>query len=159
MMVPTSVAGSHRKEIVELAIKSRLPMTYRQSQFVETGGLMSYGVSIVDLNRRAATYIDKILKGAKPADLPVEQPTKFEFVIQSQSCQGDWPDDSPQCFGQSRSSYPMNFESKNGNLKSKMLSDSTQCTGVGGSRDRSSDDKHRASGVAPTISLSCNAAS
>jgi putative tryptophan/tyrosine transport system substrate-binding protein len=81
MMVPSSVSGSHRKEIVELAIKSRLPTTYPQSQFVEIGGLMSYGVSINDLNRRAATYVDKILKGAKPADLPVEQPTKFEFII------------------------------------------------------------------------------
>jgi putative tryptophan/tyrosine transport system substrate-binding protein len=81
MMVPSSVAGSHRKEIVELAVKSRLPATYPQSQFVESGGLMSYGVSIVDLNRRAAAYVDKILKGRKPADLPVEQPTKFEFVI------------------------------------------------------------------------------
>jgi putative ABC transport system substrate-binding protein len=81
IMVPSSVAGSHRKEIVKLAIKSRLPATYPQSQFVEVGGLMSYGVSIVDLNRRAATYVDKILKGAKPADLPVEQPTKFEFFI------------------------------------------------------------------------------
>ena len=81
MMVPSSVAGSHRKEIVELAVKSRLPATYPQSQYVESGGLMSYGVSIVDLNRRAATYVDKILKGRKPADLPVEQPTKFEFII------------------------------------------------------------------------------
>jgi len=81
MMVPSSVGGSHRKEIVELAVKNRLPATYPQSQFVEAGGLMSYGVSIVDLNRRAATYVDKILKGAKPADLPVEQPTKFEFFI------------------------------------------------------------------------------
>jgi putative ABC transport system substrate-binding protein len=81
MLVPSSVAGSHRKEIVELAVKSRLPATYPQSQYVEAGGLMSYGVSIVDLNRRAATYVDKILKGRKPADLPVEQPMKFEFII------------------------------------------------------------------------------
>jgi putative ABC transport system substrate-binding protein len=81
MMVPSSVASSRRKDIVELAAKSRLPATYPQSQYVEAGGLMSYGVSIVDLNRRAATYVDKILKGSKPADLPVEQPTKFEFVI------------------------------------------------------------------------------
>jgi putative ABC transport system substrate-binding protein len=81
VMVPSSVAGSYRKEIVELAVKNRLPATYPQSQFVEVGGLMSYGVSIVDLNRRAATYVDKILKGAKPGDLPVEQPTKFEFII------------------------------------------------------------------------------
>jgi putative tryptophan/tyrosine transport system substrate-binding protein len=80
-MVPSSVAASHRKEIVEFAVKNRLPATYPQSQYVEAGGLMSYGVSIVDLNRRAATYVDKILKGAKPGDLPVEQPTKFEFFI------------------------------------------------------------------------------
>ena len=74
-------AASDRKEIVERAIKNRLPVTYPQSQYVEAGGLMSYGVSINDLFRRATTYVDKILKGAKPADLPVEQPTKFEFVI------------------------------------------------------------------------------
>jgi putative ABC transport system substrate-binding protein len=81
VMVPSSIASSHRKQIVELAVKSRLPATYPQSQYVEVGGLMSYGVSIVDLNRRAATYVDKILKGRKPADLPVEQPVKFEFII------------------------------------------------------------------------------
>ena len=81
MMVPSSVAASDRKEIVELAIKNRLPVTYPQSQYVEAGGLMSYGVSINDLNRRAATYVDKILKGRKPAELPVEQPKKFEFII------------------------------------------------------------------------------
>ena len=81
MMVPSSVVNSLRKEIAELAVKSRLPATYQQSEYVEAGGLMSYGVSIDDLNRRAATYVDKILKGRKPADLPVEQPTKFELVI------------------------------------------------------------------------------
>jgi putative ABC transport system substrate-binding protein len=81
MMVPSSVDSSRRKEIVELAVKSRLPATYQQSEYVEAGGLMSYGVSTDDLNRRAATYVDKILKGRTPADLPVEQPTKFEFVV------------------------------------------------------------------------------
>ena len=81
MMVPSSVASSDRKQIVDLAIKNRLPATYPQSQYVEAGGLMSYGVSINDLNRRAATYVDKILKGRKPAELPVEQPKKFEFII------------------------------------------------------------------------------
>jgi putative tryptophan/tyrosine transport system substrate-binding protein len=81
MMVPSGVVNSLRKEIAELAVKSRLPATYQQSEYVEAGGLMSYGVSIDDLNRRAATYVDKILKGRKPADLPVEQPTKFELVI------------------------------------------------------------------------------
>jgi ABC-type uncharacterized transport system substrate-binding protein len=81
MLVPPRVASSKRKEIAELAVKNRLPAIYPRSEFVEAGGLMSYGVSFTDLDRRAATYVDKILKGAKPADLPVEQPTKFEFVI------------------------------------------------------------------------------
>jgi ABC-type uncharacterized transport system substrate-binding protein len=75
------LAFSQRTQIAELAAKSRLPVFYPQKEFTEVGGLMSYGVSITDLDRRAATYVDKILKGAKPADLPVEQPTKFEFVI------------------------------------------------------------------------------
>ncbi len=72
---------SQRTQVIELAVKSRLPAIYYQSEFVEEGGLISYGVSISDLARRAATYVDKILKGAKPADLPVEQPIKFEFII------------------------------------------------------------------------------
>jgi putative tryptophan/tyrosine transport system substrate-binding protein len=75
------VFNSQRTQIAALAIKSRLPAIYDQRAYVEAGGLMSYGVSFTDLDRRAATYVDKILKGAKPADLPVEQPTKFEFII------------------------------------------------------------------------------
>jgi putative ABC transport system substrate-binding protein len=75
------VFNSRRTQVVELAVKSRLPALYPQSEYVEDGGLMTYGVSVNDLFRRAATYVDKILKGAKPADLPVEQPTKFEFII------------------------------------------------------------------------------
>jgi putative tryptophan/tyrosine transport system substrate-binding protein len=71
----------HRAQITTLAIKSRLPAMYPRPEFVEDGGLMTYGPSIADLYRRAATYVDKILKGAKPADLPVEQPMKFEFII------------------------------------------------------------------------------
>jgi putative tryptophan/tyrosine transport system substrate-binding protein len=69
------------KKIVELALKQRLPGMYPTRQFAEEGGLMAYGPLIGDLYRRAATYVDKILKGVKPADLPVEQPTKFEFII------------------------------------------------------------------------------
>ena len=71
----------HSKRIVELAAKNRLPGMYPTRQFVEEGGLMAYGINIGDLYHRAATYVDKVLKGAKPADLPVEQPTKFEFII------------------------------------------------------------------------------
>src|SRR5262249_7895234 len=72
---------AERKRIVELAGKYRLPAIYFQKEFVDEGGLMSYGVDYSDLYRRAAVYVDKILKGAKPADLPVQQATKFEFVI------------------------------------------------------------------------------
>jgi putative ABC transport system substrate-binding protein len=70
-----------RSRIVDLAAKNRLPAVYPNSQYVETGGLISYAADIVAMFRRAATYVDKILKGTKPADLPVEQPTKFELVI------------------------------------------------------------------------------
>ena len=72
---------AERKRFVELAVKYRLPAIYPQKEYVDEGGLMSYGVDFVDLFRRAAVYVDKILKGAKPADLPVQQPMKFEFVI------------------------------------------------------------------------------
>jgi putative tryptophan/tyrosine transport system substrate-binding protein len=71
----------YRTELVELAIKNRLPMMCANVAWVDTGCLISYGPNIPDLYRRAATYVDKILKGTKPADLPVEQPTKFEFII------------------------------------------------------------------------------
>jgi len=75
------VLNTHRTQIAEFAVKSRLPATYPQSGSVEAGGLMSYGVNQNDLERRGATYVDKILKGAKPSDLPVEQPIKFEFIV------------------------------------------------------------------------------
>ena len=69
------------KNVTDLALKNRLPSMYEGGSWVEAGGLMSYSANDIELFRRAATYVDKILKGAKPADLPVEQPTKFEFVI------------------------------------------------------------------------------
>jgi putative tryptophan/tyrosine transport system substrate-binding protein len=75
------VLTSHRKQLADLAVKNRLPAIYDRREFVEDGGFMSYGVSSTDLFRRAATYVDKLLKGRKPADLPVEQPKKFEFII------------------------------------------------------------------------------
>ena len=81
LVLTSPVVGSQRTQVVELAVKNRLPAIYHWRQFVEDGGLMSYGVSQTDLDRRAATYVDKILKGAKTANLPVEQPTKFELVI------------------------------------------------------------------------------
>ena len=69
------------KRIAELALKNRLPSMHERNEFVEAGGLMSYSSNDLDNYKRAAVYVDKILKGAKPADLPVEQPMKFEFVI------------------------------------------------------------------------------
>src|SRR5262249_46417827 len=80
-VLANSLVGSYRARIIDFAAKSRLPAIYDQSRWVDAGGLMSYGPDYIDLWHRAANYVDKILKGAKPADLPVEQPTKFEFVI------------------------------------------------------------------------------
>jgi putative ABC transport system substrate-binding protein len=81
MTMTTRPFFAERKRIVELAGKHRLPAIYFQKEFVDVGGLMSYGADFDDLYRRAAVYVDKILKGAKPADLPVQQASKFEFVI------------------------------------------------------------------------------
>lgn len=81
MITSGTVGSSQRKEMAEIAIKSRLPVINEASSWVDAGGLMSYGVNRFDLDRRAATYVNKILKGAKPADLPVEQPKKFELVF------------------------------------------------------------------------------
>ena len=75
------INNTNRLRITEFAAKNRLPAVYHQNFFVEGGGLMFYGANLVDMYRRAATYVHKILKGAKPADLPVEQPTNFELVI------------------------------------------------------------------------------
>ncbi len=81
MTMTTPAFFAERKRIVELAVKYRLPAIYYQKEFVDEGGLMSYGADYDDLFRKAAHYVDKILKGTKPADLPVQQATKFEFVI------------------------------------------------------------------------------
>ena len=81
MPVAGAVAAAHRTQILELAVRSRLPATYQNQEFVEAGGRMTYGVSFFDSHRRAATNMDKILKGANPAKLPVEQPKKFEFIM------------------------------------------------------------------------------
>ena len=81
IVLVSSVLNSHRTQVVELAVKARLPVIYPFLEFVEAGGLMTYGVNFTDLYRRAATYVDKILKGRTPADLPVEQPMNFEFIV------------------------------------------------------------------------------
>ena len=80
-VLPSNMFLREHRRLVELAAKNRLPGVYSSREFVDAGGLMSYGANQVDLHRSAATYVDKILKGAKPGDLPVEQPTKFELVI------------------------------------------------------------------------------
>jgi putative tryptophan/tyrosine transport system substrate-binding protein len=82
---PSPVFTSNRKQILQFAAKNRLPAMYPWREYVEDGGLMSYAAKLSDLYRRSATYVDKILKGAKPTDLPVEQPTKFEFIINLKS--------------------------------------------------------------------------
>ena len=81
LVLQNNVLNSQRKQTVDLAIKNRLPTIYYAPEFLDSGGLISYAASINDLYRRSATYVDKILKGANPADLPVEQPIKFEFII------------------------------------------------------------------------------
>src|SRR6266487_3470503 len=81
LVLSDAIFGSHRTRLADLAARSRLPAAYGVRDDVEAGGLMSYGPSILDSYRQAATYVDKILKGAKPADLPVEQPMKFELVL------------------------------------------------------------------------------
>jgi putative tryptophan/tyrosine transport system substrate-binding protein len=87
VIADSALMDSLHGRVVDLAATSRLPAMYDWKLYVEAGGLMSYGPSLPDIYRRAATYVDKILKGAKPADLPVEQPTKFEFVINLKAAQ------------------------------------------------------------------------
>jgi putative ABC transport system substrate-binding protein len=73
--------SANRKRVVEFAAKNRLPSVYSNREYVDDGGLMSYAANVHEMHRRAATYVDRILKGAKPADLPVEQPTEFELIV------------------------------------------------------------------------------
>jgi putative ABC transport system substrate-binding protein len=80
-VLPSTMFLNERRRIVDMVTKTRLPAVYTSREFVDAGGLMSYGANIADNFRRAATFVDRILKGAKPGDLPVEQPTKFELVI------------------------------------------------------------------------------
>jgi putative tryptophan/tyrosine transport system substrate-binding protein len=84
---PTGLFLANQKQIIELAAKKRLPAIYASSSFVNAGGLMSYAASDLENYRRAATYVDRILKGAKPAEMPVERPTKFEFAINLRAAQ------------------------------------------------------------------------
>jgi ABC-type uncharacterized transport system substrate-binding protein len=81
LLLGNPILNAHRKQIVELAAKHRFPAAYTRPEYIEAGGLMYYGTNYNDLFRRAAAYVDKILKGAKPADLPVEQPKKFDFIV------------------------------------------------------------------------------
>ena len=81
LVLPSAVFNQHRKQIVDLALNNRWPGMYPRAEYVEEGGLMTYGSSTTDLFRRAAIFVDKILKGAKPSDIPVEQPIKFDLVL------------------------------------------------------------------------------
>ena len=81
MIAGGPLMNEHRKRLIEFAAKNKLPAMYNRVEFVEAGGLVSYATNFIDLTRRAATYVDKILKGTKPSDIPVEQPIKFEFII------------------------------------------------------------------------------
>jgi putative ABC transport system substrate-binding protein len=88
VLIPSGLFFSHRRQLAALAVQHRLPAMFLEREFVEAGGLMAYGPSLADLSRRAATYVHKILQGAKPADLPVEQPLKFELVINLKTAKG-----------------------------------------------------------------------
>jgi putative ABC transport system substrate-binding protein len=88
MVLQDGMFVTQQKQIVDLAAKAQMPAIYAVQDFVEAGGLMFYGVDLPDMYKRAASHVDKILKGAKPADLPIEQPTKFQLVINLKSAKG-----------------------------------------------------------------------
>jgi putative tryptophan/tyrosine transport system substrate-binding protein len=85
LVMPSPLFNRHRARLAELAIKHRLPAIYEVTEYVMSGGLMSYGPSFTDMYRRAASYVDRILKGARPADLPIEQPSQYEFVVNARA--------------------------------------------------------------------------
>ena len=99
LTLTSPILRSQRVQLAELAVKNHIPAIYNDIQFVEAGGLIFYGVSFLDLDRRAATYVDKILKGAKPAELPIEQPMKFELCSESQSRQANRSDNPAERAG------------------------------------------------------------
>ena len=99
IVIVDALFNAQQQRISDLAIKHRLPAMFDNAQYVEAGGLISYGANLSDLFRRAAIYVDKILKGAKPGDLPVEQPTQVRLGHQSEHRQADRPDDSAACAG------------------------------------------------------------
>jgi ABC-type uncharacterized transport system substrate-binding protein len=102
---PSAMFSRHRARLAELAVKHHLPGIYESKEYVDAGGLMSYGPSFPDMFRRSASYVDRILKGAKPADLPIEQPTKFELVINAKTAKGSASrSHRPCCYGRIRSS-------------------------------------------------------
>jgi putative ABC transport system substrate-binding protein len=84
-VLPTTFSVMHREKLAQIALSHGLPALYGFREFAEAGGLMSYGANLVDAYRRAATFVDKILKGSPPSDLPVEQPTRFELVINART--------------------------------------------------------------------------
>jgi putative tryptophan/tyrosine transport system substrate-binding protein len=85
VVLPSPLTNLYRRTLVTLAARTRLPAVYPLREYAEVGGLIAYGASIPDLYRRAATYVDKILRGAKPGDLPIQQPTKFELVVNAKT--------------------------------------------------------------------------
>jgi putative ABC transport system substrate-binding protein len=85
IVIPSALFFGERRRLAELAVSHRLPTVHSSREYVEAGGLIAYGASLTDQFRRAATYVDKILKGAKPADLPIEQPRKFELVVNAKT--------------------------------------------------------------------------
>ena len=101
-MTQATLAASNSPKLVELAAKNHLPAIAGGEEYAALGGLMAYGADDTEIFQRAAVYVDKILKGAKPADLPVEQPKKFELVINLKAAKQIWTHDSAECAGERR---------------------------------------------------------